>query len=587
MTDYEATLEKLELHGGSTNFKAVAALALCKRLRGKSLGVGQNQNDWVMKLENVGRRGKCVILYDAPEKRAWLVDGYSALVHLFRASLQNDSEGRSRDLYRETKANDLTAGLPSVGNRFTLAKLDHLENLEEQKKPHEKSSSVPFAILSSREFCSQELRRQGYGPTSTGTDAGTRFYVADRIIDLVEGLEKIQDLVASSSSDPKPAVGISTPTATVVEGYDFWDVASLGGAVTLQPKSLRLHQVAKGWLKFTRDIKAMTLFGSGFGNILRPAKTDKDSCNRCLWNMQMPLGKDILALTVADLEYLHREEWRTTDTNDRMVRMLFPWRDPASCFNPCQLRISGTKMICSSPVHMQPFVPPPDLKAVVYSKAKGIARKVLHPSTSTTQRPSALRGTKFCRSGAILLGVPDGDLLRGKIAFAAPEDDTTPAESTAYPEPDEVPSAFSGTDRDRGSATSPSEARESSTTSRTESSSTIKKTEEQVVVRPPMMVLNIASRAKEKERAHGQYPDIDRIYQAREREEASSTRIPRPTAADGRPKDPRESFTAQTFGGGDKRYYYTPTHKRIPSPPPRPPRPPPPPRSPPNLPGIA
>jgi len=66
----------------------------------------------------------------------------------------------------------------------------------------------------------------------------------------------------------------------------------------------------------------MTLFGSGFGNIIRPAKTDKDSCNRCLWNMQMPLGKDILALTVADLEYLHRGEWRTTDTNDRMVRVL-------------------------------------------------------------------------------------------------------------------------------------------------------------------------------------------------------------------------------------------------------------------------
>ncbi|KAM7222553.1 hypothetical protein V8F06_002047 [Rhypophila decipiens] len=530
VTDYEATLEKLELQGGTTNFKLAGTVAFCKRLRGESLKTGRSEDDqdWVKTIENVGKNDKLVLLYDTQDKRAWLVDTYSALMHLFRASLLNDREGRSKGLYWHSEDKP-TPGHPTVeqlfsDNAFKLAKLDYLEELEEEKKKkhegehegeHEEepeedlgeSSSVPFTILKSPKFCSQELRRQSDGPASKGTEADTAFYVADRISDLVEGLEKIQDLVANSNkTGPKPAVGISTSSATVLEGYDFWDVARLGGAATLEPKSARLHEVAKGWLEFTRNIKAVALFGTGFHNILRPVvEIEKGSCKHCFWNIQMPRGKDILALTVADLEYLHREEWRTTDTRDRTVRMLFPWKDPAGCFNPCEHRIFGTRALCSSPVvRIKPFMPLPELKKKsVYSKVKDIARKIRHPSTKLTQHPPASRGTNFCRSGAILLGVPDSDLLSGKI----PKDDTTtPTESTAHlevvAEGQRAPSAaFSeNDDRDtRASATSPSETQESSMTIHTP---TTYSDETEIVTPPATITTATTSRAKQKERGH-------------------------------------------------------------------------------------
>lgn len=513
------TLEKLELQGGTANFKGAATLVFDKRLRGEPLTFDQKKG-WVRDLQAVGGNDKLVILYDTREKRAWLVDAYSALMHLFRASLQNDSEGRSPDLYwhSEAKTSHLTAEQLFSNNQFNLAKLDYLEQKKErkreQKKDQERSSSVPFAILKSRKFCSQELHRQGYGPTSTGIDTDTHFNVADRIGDLVEGLEKFQTLVANPRRDQKEAFYFPTSSTTVLEGYDFWDLARLGGAVTIQPKAVKLHEIAKGWLNFTRDTKAITLFGSGFGDILRPVGSNNESCKRCLWNMQVPSGKDILALTVADLEYLHRRAWRTEHTGDRMVLEMFPWKDPAGCFNPCRPRVSGTKATCFGPLHMQAFMPPPGRKDLLYSKVKTIARNIRHPGSK--QPPSASRGENFCRGGGILLGVPDGDLLRGKVEFAAPEDDT-PTEGPAYPavveEGQRAPSESSATDRDtRASATSPSETQDSSMTTHTSRTDSSMVTDETEMVTLPTTVTG-ASGAKQKERAHGLYPNIDQVYQ--------------------------------------------------------------------------
>lgn len=36
---------------------------------------------------------KFVVLYDVGDRRGWLVDGLSTLLHLVRASLQNDLDG--------------------------------------------------------------------------------------------------------------------------------------------------------------------------------------------------------------------------------------------------------------------------------------------------------------------------------------------------------------------------------------------------------------------------------------------------------------------------------------------------------------
>ncbi|UNI18220.1 hypothetical protein JDV02_004502 [Purpureocillium takamizusanense] len=424
VTDYEATLEKVEISGGTSNFKLAGTLALCKRLRGESLQFDQSQNNWVKSIEAVGKRGKCVILYDKPEQRAWLVDGYSALLHLFRASLQNDSEGRSRNLY--VSAND--SRVRPSDKQFELAKLDRLERELEQKEGGDGGlDSVPLEILTSRKICSLEMRHQSYGPTSQGTDKETGFYVADRIRDLVEGLEKMQAMAAASTRGALSGVTVSTSSETVLEGYDFWDVASLEGAGTLPARSVRLHKVAKGWIKFARSIGAVALFGKGFGNILRPVEMSNEAacCRRCLWNMPMPCGKDMLALAVVDLEYLHREEWRTADTSDRMVRMLFPWKNPAGCFNPClgSSRNSHRSMACPGPLRMQAFLPATDVgkeKMLSLSKARSWTRELLlRPSAAQSPTRPGVTTKTFYRNGAIVLGVPDRDLRRGRIAFTA------------------------------------------------------------------------------------------------------------------------------------------------------------------------
>ncbi|KAK0717673.1 hypothetical protein B0T26DRAFT_645268, partial [Lasiosphaeria miniovina] len=48
----------------------------------------RSRDDYIMRLKWIAQ--KFVVLYDTQERRAWLVDGVSALLHLVRASLKHD-----------------------------------------------------------------------------------------------------------------------------------------------------------------------------------------------------------------------------------------------------------------------------------------------------------------------------------------------------------------------------------------------------------------------------------------------------------------------------------------------------------------
>jgi hypothetical protein len=84
------------------------------------------------------------------------------------------------------------------------------------------------------------------------------------------------------------------------EGYRFMDVATRR-AVTPRAVYLRAFDGAgKSWVDFVRAIRAVTLFGENFGDLIQPysGSSGSDVCSR--WTA-VPRGRDYLAVSGYDL----------------------------------------------------------------------------------------------------------------------------------------------------------------------------------------------------------------------------------------------------------------------------------------------
>ncbi|KAK6356038.1 hypothetical protein TWF718_000412 [Orbilia javanica] len=80
-----------------------------------------------------------------------------------------------------------------------------------------------------------------------------------------------------------------------LEGWDFNDLARVRDPT--ESRMTILPSIGKGWVDFTRDIYAVTLFGSGFGEIFEPI--DGVSC--ALW-AKLPKNSYYLAASIRDLK---------------------------------------------------------------------------------------------------------------------------------------------------------------------------------------------------------------------------------------------------------------------------------------------
>ena len=89
---------------------------------------------------------------------------------------------------------------------------------------------------------------------------------------------------------------------------------------TIWPRAATLHSDGEGWVKLTRAIHAITPFGKGFGELLEPVRNGApDHCPKCYWNSEVPAQRDVLAVSISELEQIKRRgsklgaSWRLVD----------------------------------------------------------------------------------------------------------------------------------------------------------------------------------------------------------------------------------------------------------------------------------
>ncbi|KAJ8113914.1 hypothetical protein ONZ43_g5031 [Nemania bipapillata] len=190
---------------------------------------------------------KFVLLWDERDKRGWLINGTSALLHIVRASLMHDSE-----------------------DKFSSAFIFKSEDLQESTKPFTADSAIDVLINPKNLGLKLYPEKDGY------------LHLESRIDHIYNVLEKLIDHQSDVTGDCDKS-SRSTPRR-YLEGWDFEDLAT-----NRDPLYPRVATLGAG-------------VGRGFGDIIRPADV-----NICEYWAELPKQKYYIASCVSDLECIVKE----------------------------------------------------------------------------------------------------------------------------------------------------------------------------------------------------------------------------------------------------------------------------------------
>ncbi|KAL2848393.1 hypothetical protein BJY01DRAFT_233960 [Aspergillus pseudoustus] len=216
------------------------------------------RNGYIRKLKWISR--KFVVLWDEDTKRGWLINGTSALLHLVRASLEQDSK-----------------------DKFSSEFLFRVNHLKEAPPDTAYTSDSAIKVLLNRANLGLKLYRE---------DDGCVVF-KDRVEHVFRLLEQAMDhqVNVSDSYGGKPA--INSMSRAYLEGWDFRDLAIDSDPVYSRVSSL--SSLGMGWVDLTRSIHAVTLLGRGFGDIMTPVE---QSCAH--WGT-LPTDRYYLAVSLSDV----------------------------------------------------------------------------------------------------------------------------------------------------------------------------------------------------------------------------------------------------------------------------------------------
>ncbi|GAB1319896.1 hypothetical protein MFIFM68171_10106 [Madurella fahalii] len=237
--------------------------------------------------------GSYVVLYDVQDHRAWLSNGLHTLLHLVRASLKHDcdSELAPECLFDPS---ELEEGLNVCSPRAAIDFLRNRHNLERPVFPDLDDVRTEQATIGGQ-TSKTEYR------TSTGV------LLKDRVNQIMYVFEQLIDYQASL--DPFLAgLPFKLRPRGKLEGYRFTDIAARR-SVTPRVAHLGMSSgCGKSWVDFTRAIKAVTLFGEGFGELISPVQGDTDAAKTCPGLEMLPRWKEYLAVSTYDLSRIVRQE---------------------------------------------------------------------------------------------------------------------------------------------------------------------------------------------------------------------------------------------------------------------------------------
>ncbi|CVL04069.1 uncharacterized protein FMAN_14837 [Fusarium mangiferae] len=219
-----------------------------------------------------------VVFYDVEERRAWLVDGASALLHLVRISLHidiNDPESAYDWVYDPSKLRD---HWPGVGSRqAALQTLKSWENRELNVyivDKHVGPNGVPVTKYSTFE---------------------------ERVKSILHSIEVLVDRQAQTASQDGIKISQTLDPRRDVVGFDIVDV--IDPSVPIYPRIQHVNSWGHGWIDLIPTIGITTLFGRGFGDLIRADEPDLI----CPSWRSVSVGKDYLAASISTMQMLHEK----------------------------------------------------------------------------------------------------------------------------------------------------------------------------------------------------------------------------------------------------------------------------------------
>jgi len=268
---------------------------------------------YVNKLQWISQ--KFVVMWDEADKRGWLVNGTSALLHLTRASLEYNKQDKFKSafLFKSEKMNEASA-LHTADSAIDVLLDD---------------SNVDLEIYQDRnQIYSEKTTTKGESnEVSKMTTNYIRF--GDRVEEYYNILEKIIDHQVQVAGHN--GIKMKLRSRKYLEGWDFKDLAT--NRDPFHPSVATLPTIGKGWVDFTRSIHAITLFGRGFGEIFQP----RLSSGPCLQWSKLPKDKFYLAVSNSDLKDI-MELHGDPDTNPIKLSGDIVLHFPGLAYGPCRCR---------------------------------------------------------------------------------------------------------------------------------------------------------------------------------------------------------------------------------------------------------
>lgn len=276
-----------------------------------------NQLKWISK--------KFVVLYDVEDKRAWLVDGICTLLHVVRTSLQNDldDEFTGSSCFQPGQLQEADQAL--TGKAAAIKVLCNRKN--QNLKLHSKLDEI---------HDEETTKKDGSSEGATKTKKAY-FCLKDRIQQIYHKLEQIITYQCQNDTEDGLGFEMKPTTREHLEGFDFMDVATDDDPLWRRVTTLKAR--GRGWIDFVRAIHAPTLFGRGFGEILKPF--DESSCTS--WS-KVPKNLDYLAVCCSDLHEIFKRHGDMSTDPWRIINDIH-WHCPGKAFGPCKC-VSSSLSTC-------------------------------------------------------------------------------------------------------------------------------------------------------------------------------------------------------------------------------------------------
>jgi hypothetical protein len=278
-------LEKVSISGGKFITGGFTFGIGCK-----DIPVHVSRDGYVPKLQWISK--KFVVLWDEDDKRGWLVNGTSALLHLLRASLEHNRTDKFKSVFHFKR-----------------------EEMQEASEPYKADSAIDVLLNPKNKELKIYPEKKDY------------IRLEDRVEHFYDTLEQIIDHQVGVAG--QGGMNLKLRARKHLEGWDFKDLVT--DRDPFYPRVATLQAMGKGWVDFTRDIHAITLFGRGFGEIIQPA----DISNSCAHWSKLPRGRYYLAACVSDLREIMDldgdQKANPMKLSDNII-----WHKPDKIFEPCQ-----------------------------------------------------------------------------------------------------------------------------------------------------------------------------------------------------------------------------------------------------------